>query len=197
MPSKRATPARRPSDMQTVPHRSQKLLSSPLLIIPDRLLPSLALGSLPLLPLLLLTPPLPLLLPHRAIKLALLLGPPRRPHTQRPGNQPPGNRSRLLGPLVQPRRVAGAHAAVEARAPGAVGRVVWEVEGGRRGRGRWRRVWRELVVCGGDAAACRQRCRAGPGPGLGFRIRARRLEVPAVSDGLGLGLVQRLLRDGG
>jgi hypothetical protein len=118
-----------PSDHLTC--RQLKLQpDAPPLIVPDSLLPSLALGSLPFLPLLLLTPPLPLLLPHRAIKLALLLRPPRRPYTQRPSNHPPGNRSRLLGPLVQPPRVGGAHTAVEARAPGAVGRIVWEVEGG-------------------------------------------------------------------
>lgn len=53
---------------------------------------------------------------------------------------------------------------------------------------------REVVVCqGGCGAGGRQRSRGG----LGFGVGARGLEIPAIGDGLGLGLVQWLLRDSG
>lgn len=118
-----------------------------LLILPNRLLPPLRLLRLPplALPPLLPRPLLPL--PRQAIELPLLLAPLRRPHPQRPRDQPPGHSRRLLGPPRRARRPAVIPAATP-RAPPAVARAATvrrggggEVERGPDGRGR-RGRWR-------------------------------------------------------
>jgi hypothetical protein len=157
-------------------------------VIPNSLLPRLSFLSLSLLPLLLLRPPLPLLLPHRAIILPLLLRPPRRPHTQRPSNHPARNSRRLLRSFLQ--RDARPRSTIPPRPRSAIVCVIWEIEWGRRRRRRWGRLRRVF-----DERCAGTRCRQRRGFGLG--VATRRLEIPAVGDGLGFRLVQGLLGDGG